>query len=248
MWVQTLVSINPNVIVGDSTAGATAVSRETTTIPIVFTMVADPVGSGFVASFARPGGNITGFSNFEPSLAGKWLALLKEAVPGIERASLVFKPETAPFARYYLTEFDAAAKSLSVKAIPGSVRDITELETLIATLGTKPQGGLVALADIFTYTNRERIITLATQNRIPAIYYQRAFTAAGGLMSYGVDVPDLFQRAASYVDRIIRGEKPSDLAVQAPTKFELIVNLKAAKAIGLSLLPTFLARADEVIE
>jgi putative ABC transport system substrate-binding protein len=243
-----LVGLKPDVIIGDSTAGTLALARETKLIPIVFVMVADPVGSGFVVSFARPGGNITGFSNFEPSLGGKWIELLKELAPRVERIALLYKPETAPFARSYLTESEAAAKSLGVDAIPLPVRDISEMERLVAALGSGPQAGLVALPDIFTYANRERIITLAAQYRIPAVHYHRAFPAEGGLMSYGVDVPQLFRRAAAYADRILRGEKPADLAVQAPTKFELIINRKTAKTLGLSVSFHLLLRADEVIE
>jgi putative ABC transport system substrate-binding protein len=247
-FAKELVGLKPDVIIGDSTAGTLALARETKSIPIVFVMVADPVGSGFVVSFARPGRNITGFSNFEPSLGGKWVELLKELAPRVERIALLYKPETAPFARMYLTESEVAAKSLGVNAIALPVRDISEMERLVAALGSGPQAGLVALPDIFTYANRERIITLAAQYRIPAVHYHRAFSADGGLMSYGVNVPDLFRRAAAYVDRILRGEKPADLAVQAPTKFELIVNRKTAKALGLSVSPHLLLRADEVIE
>jgi putative ABC transport system substrate-binding protein len=243
-----LVGLKPDVIIGDSTAGTLALARETNSIPIVFVMVADPVGSGFVASFARPGGNITGFSNFEPSLGGKWVELLKELAPRVERIALLYKPETAPFARLYLTECEAAAKSIGVNTTPLPVRDISEMARLVAALGPAPQAGLVALPDIFTYANRGRIITLAAQYRIPAVHYHRAFAEVGGLMSYGIDVPDMFRRAAAYVDRILRGEKPADLAVQAPTKFELIINLKTAKALGLTVPPSMLARADAVIE
>jgi putative ABC transport system substrate-binding protein len=247
-FAKELVGLKPDVIVGDSTAGVLALARETKSIPVVFVMVADPVGSGFVASFARPGGNFTGFSNFVPSLAGKWVELLKELAPRVERIALLYKPETAPFAGSYLTESGVAAKSLGVTVIPLPVRDISEMERLIATLGSGPQAGLVALPDIFTYANRERIITLAAQYRIPAVHYHHAFPAHGGLMSYGVNVPDLFRRAAAYVDRILRGEKPTDLAVQAPTRFELIINRKTAKALGLNVSPHLLVRADEVIE
>jgi putative ABC transport system substrate-binding protein len=247
-FAKELVGLKPDMIIGDSTAGTTALARETKSIPLVFVMVADPIGSGFVVSYARPGGNITGFSNFEPSLGGKWVELLKELAPRVERIALVFKPETAPFAGLYLTECEAAAKSLGVNVIPLPVRDISEMERLVATLGSGPQAGLVALPDIFTYANRERIITLAAQYRIPAVHYHRAFPAHGGLMSYGVNVPDLFRRAAAYVDRILHGEKPTGLAVQAPTKFELIINRKTAKALGLSVSPHLLVRADEVIE
>ena len=247
-FAKELVNLKPDVMIGDSTAGAIALARETKSIPIVFVMVADPVGSGFVVSFARPGGNITGFSNFEPSLGGKWVELLKALAPGVERIALLYKPETAPFARSYLTECEAAGKSLDVNAIPLPVQDIPEMERMVAALGSGPQAGLVALPDIFTYASRKRIITLAAQYRIPAIHYHRAFPASGGLMSYGINVPDLFRRSAAYVDRILRGEKPADLAVQAPTKFELIINLKTTKALGLTVPPTLLTRADEVIE
>jgi putative ABC transport system substrate-binding protein len=247
-FAKELVGLKPDVIIGDSTAGTLALARETNSIPMVFVMVADPVGSGFVASFARPGGNITGFSNFEPSLGGKWVELLKELAPGVERVALLYKPETAPFARLYLTKCEAAAKSLGVDTIPLPVRNISEMERMVAALASGPQAGLVALPDIFTYSNRGRIITLAAKYRIPAVHYHRAFAEAGGLMSYGIDVPDLFRRAAAYADRILRGEKPADLAVQAPTKFELIINRKTAKALGLSVSPQLLVRADEVIE
>ena len=243
-----LVGLKPDVIIGDSTAGTLALARETRSIPVVFVMVADPVGSGFVVSFARPGGNFTGFSNFEPSLGGKWVELLKDLAPRVERIALLYKPETAPFARSYLIEAEATAKSFSVNTIPLPVRDISEMERVVAALASGSQAGLVALPDIFTYANRERIITLAAHYRIPAVHYHRAFPTAGGLMSYGINVPDLFRQAAAYVDRILRGEEPADLAVQAPTKFELIINRKTANALGLSVSPRLLLRADEVIE
>jgi putative ABC transport system substrate-binding protein len=226
-----------------------ALQRETRTIPIVFVTVADPVGSGFVASLPRPGGNITGFSHIESSLAGKWPELLKEIAPQLTRIAIIFNPETAPGAgSYYKSPFDTAARSLSAVPIAGPVHVPADIEGLLSSYGHEQATGLVIMPDAFTNLHRELIISLSARYRVPAIYPFHFMAAEGGLMSYGVDLLDLYLRAATYVDRILKGEKPADLPVQLPTKFELIVNLKTAKALGLAVPPSLLARADGVIE
>jgi putative ABC transport system substrate-binding protein len=246
-----LVELQPDVIVAQNTLHVTALLRETHTIPIVFVAVADPIGSGYVASLARPGGNITGFVTTESSLGGKWLELLKEIAPGVPRIAIMFNPRTAPAAgEYYLPPFEATAVSLAVKASAMRVHAASEIEGAIAALGGESRGGLVIMPDTFTHAaiNRELIIKLAARHRIPVIYPFRFWVSEGGLISYGVDGNDLFRRVPAYIDRILRGAKPSDLPVQLPIKFELAINLKTAKALGLEIPPTLLARADEVIE
>jgi putative tryptophan/tyrosine transport system substrate-binding protein len=243
-----LVAPQPNVILSSTTPTTTALLQQTRTIPIVFAIVADPIGSGFVASFARPGGNVTGFIFTEPTMAGKWLELLKQIAPRIARVAMLFNPVSAPYADYWLNPFKAAATSFAVEAIPAPVRDRSELETVIAAQAREPNGGLIAMPDSFLEVNRVEIASLAARYRLPAVYPFRLFAEVGGLLSYGVDRTDNFRRAATYVDRIFKGENPAELPVQAPIKFELVVNLKTAKAIGLEVSPTLLARADEVIE
>jgi ABC-type uncharacterized transport system substrate-binding protein len=242
-----LVALAPDVILSQSTPALAALQKATRTIPIVFVSVSDPVGDGLVASLAKPGGNITGFSNYEPTLAGKWLELVREVAARVERIAILFHPGTAPHS-IFLPPMEAAASSLAVKLIPARVHNNTEIESAIATLGREPGGGLFAMPDSFTNVHRKSIISSAALHRVPAIYAFRFWAADGGLMTYGVDVRDQYQRAASYVDRIFKGEKPADLPVQQPTKFELAINLKTAKALGLEVPPTVLARADEVIE
>ena len=217
-------------------------------IPIVFALVADPIGSGFVASFPRPGGNATGFINFEPTIAGKWLELLKEIAPRVNRVAILFNPVTAPHFEYFLNPFKAATASFGVEAITAPVRDTSELESVIAAQAPEPNSGLIVMPDSFTTSRRVEIISLAARYRLPVIYPYREFAEVGGLLSYGLDRLDNFRRAATYADRILKGEKPSELPVQAPVKFELVINLKTAKALGLDVPPTLLARADEVIE
>jgi putative tryptophan/tyrosine transport system substrate-binding protein len=242
-----LVALQPDLVLAQNTPNTAALAQQTRNIPIVFATVSDPVGSGFVANFPRPGGNVTGFTNIEPTTAGKWLELLKEIAPHVARVAFLFNPATAPY-EYYLSSFKAAARSFAVEAIAAPVRDRSELEPVITALARAPNGGLVLMTDTFLLNHREEITSLAVRYRLPAVYPYRAFTEAGGLLSYGNDTHDNFRRAASYVDRILKGAKPSGLPVQAPVKFDLAVNLKTAKALGLDVPPSLLARADEVIE
>jgi putative ABC transport system substrate-binding protein len=249
VYARELVGLAPAVILANSPPAVAALRERTSTIPIVFTGVTDPVGSGFVASIPRPGGNITGFSNFEPPIGGKWLEVLKGVAPYLARVGLVFNPQTAPGRGViFLSSLEAAGSSLAVEPIAVPVRDAAEIEPTINAFALVPKGGLIVAPDIFTTTNRDEIISLASRHRLPAVYPLRYFVASGGLMSYGIDVVDQFRRSASYVDRILKGEKPADLPVQAPTKFELVINLKTAKALGLEVPPKLLALADEVIE
>jgi putative ABC transport system substrate-binding protein len=247
-FAKELVALQPDVILSESTPTTASLMQHTRTIPIVFAVVSDPIGSGFVASFARPSGNVTGFTNIEQTMAGKGLELLKETVPGVASVALLFNPVTAPYVRYFLDPFKAAAASLGVETLAASVRDRADLEPAIAAQARTPNGGLVVMADSFTSAHRTEITSLTARYRVPAVYPYRFFTEVGGLLSYGSDLHDNFRRAATYADRILKGARPSELPVQAPVKFELILNLKAAKALGLTVPPTLLARADEVIE
>jgi putative ABC transport system substrate-binding protein len=241
---QELVALQPDIILAASTPATAAVQRETRTIPIVFN--GNPVASGIVA-LDRPGGNITGFVNFEATLGGKWLELLSEIAPGLKRAAIMFNTDTAP-ASAYMPSFETAARSLKVVPITAPVQSAVEIETAIVALGREPGGGLVVMPDVFMTTHRVLIISAAAQNNVPAVYPVSAYARDGGLLSYGVQQVDLFRRAATYVDRILRGEKPGDLPVQFPTKYELFLNLRTAKALGLDIPPTLLALADEAIE
>jgi putative ABC transport system substrate-binding protein len=247
-FAKELVALQPDLIVTQSTPITATLLQETRTIPIVFALVADPIGSGFVASFAKPGGNVTGFVTIEPTMAGKWLELLKEIAPSVARAAFLFNPVTATYFEYWLNPFKTAAVSFAVEAIAAPVRDRSELESVIAEQARAPNGGLVVMPDTFTDTHRVEITSLAAGYRLPAVYPYRQFPAVGGLLSYGDDLIDNFRRAPTYADRILKGEKPSELPVQAPVKFDLVINLKTAKALGLEVPPTLLARADEVIE
>ena len=243
-----LIASQPDLILSNSTPTTAALLKQTRTIPIVFAVVSDPVGSGFVASFARPGGNVTGLTNIEPTMPGKWLELLKEIAPRVNRAAFLFNPATATYADYYVNPFKAAAASFSVDAVIASVRDRSELEHVISAQARGPSGGLVVMTDAFTSDHGAEITALAAHYRLPAIYPFRFFAELGGLLSYGNDLLDSFWRAAGYVDRILKGEKPADLPVQAPTKYELVINLKTAKALGLNVPLQLQQRADEVIE
>jgi putative ABC transport system substrate-binding protein len=247
-FARELVAIHCDVIVGVTTPVVAALLRQTRTIPIVFTQVSDPVGSGFVASLSRPGGNVTGFINLESSLGSKWVELLKELAPGVERVALMFNPKMAPYAEYYVRPFQAAAPSFAVSAITVPVHDAVEIEGSMATLAQAKGGGLIVMPDTFTWNRRKLIVSLAARYHLPAIYPFREFVNEGGLISYGVDAGDLRVRAATYVDKILKGAKPADLPVQLPTKFELVINLKTAKALGLAVPSSLLAWADEVIE
>jgi putative tryptophan/tyrosine transport system substrate-binding protein len=243
-----LAALQPDVILASTTPTTTALLRQTRTIPIVFATVGDPIGSGFVTSLSRPGGNATGFSTIEVSLGGKWLELLKEIAPRVARVALLFNPATATYAEPYLNSFKSAAASVGVKAIGAPVNDRSEFESVVAAQAREPDGGLVVIADAFTSAHRVEITSLAARYRIPALYPWRHFTEVGGLLPYGTDLIDNFRRAATYVDRILKGENQSELPVQAPVKFELVINLKAAKALGLTVPSSLLATADEVIE
>jgi putative ABC transport system substrate-binding protein len=243
-----LVALRPDLILSHNTPTTAALLRETRTIAIVFASVSDPVGSGFVASFPRPGGNVTGFTNIEPTIAGKSLELLKEIAPTVERVALLFNPATAPYAEVFFTPFKAAAASFAVEAIKAPIRDASELESVIAEQARAPNGGLVAMTDSFLTVHRVEITSLAARYRLPAVYPFRYFTEVGGLMSYGSDQTDNIRRAAIYADRILKGAKPSELPVQAPVKFDLVINLKTAKALGLDVPLSLQQRADEVIE
>jgi putative ABC transport system substrate-binding protein len=242
-FAKELVSLDPDVIFVNSTSATAAVQRETTIIPVVFATVSDPVGSGFVASLARPGGNITGFVNVEASIAGKWLGLLKEIAPGIKRVGLMYNPATATYFQYYLRPFEAAAEATGVKFTSLTVRNVVEIQQAFATRSR--DDGVVLMSDPFLTVNRAFANELALQFRIPVV---SGVSRSGSLVSYAPDTEDLFRRAASYVDRILRGASPADLPVQLPTKFELVVNLKTATALGLTVPQTLLAEADEVIE
>lgn len=220
----------------------------TRAIPVIFAQVGDPMGSGFVTSLARPGGNVTGFTPIVGSLGGKWVEVLRDIAPSVSRVTLVFNPPTAPFVEGYLNPFRAAAASLGVEALIAPVNDMPELESLFATQAREPNGGFVVIPDVFTIGHRAEIISLAARWRVPAIYWSRSFTENGGLISYGPYIPDEYRRAASYVDRILKGAKPSELPVQAPTKFELVINIKTAKALGLDVPLHLQQLADEVIE
>jgi putative ABC transport system substrate-binding protein len=248
-FAKELVELQPDVILARSTPATAVLKAETRTIPIVFTTVSDPIGSGFVANLAHPGGNITGFTNFESSISGKWLGLLKEIAPRITQVGAMYNPETAPYAPYYVRPFEVAAKAFSVEPISVVVHNDADIERAIAGLARESSGGLIILPDAFTTSShRTQIIDQAARHHVPAVYPYGFIADEGGLMSYGIDVTDLYQRAASYIDRIFHGTKPSDLPVQQPTKFELIINLKTAKALGLTVPPTLLTRADVVIE
>jgi len=243
-----LVSSAPEIIVATSTPVLAALKQATGTIPFVFSVVNDPLGQGFVASLARPGGNITGFTFVEFTMVGKWLEMLKEIAPNVRRVALIFNPQTAPYYSVYLREFGEVPATLALELAAAPVRDEAELEAAVAILTRDPAGGLIAAPDPFINTRRGLIMRLAMRHRLPAIYGFRHFVLEGALMSYGPDTADIVRRSASYVDRILKGEKPGDLPVQAPTKYELAINLKTAKALGLTVPPSLLARADEVIE
>jgi putative ABC transport system substrate-binding protein len=245
-FAQELVGLHPDIIVTNTTPTTAAVQRETHTIPIVFATVADPVASGIVARLDRPSGNVTGFANGEATLGGKWLELLSEIAPGLKRAAIMFNPDTAPVSAF-MPSFETAARSLKVVPITAPVHSDVEIETAIIALGREPGGGLVVMPDVFMETHRVPIIVAAARNNIPAVY-DTPYARDGGLLSFGVDRVDLFRRAASYVDRILRGAKPAELPVQFPTKFDMVLNLKTAKALGLAIPPSILLRADEVIE
>jgi len=247
-FAKEIIALNPDLIISHGTPNTAALAKHTRTIPIIFVNVTDPIKGGFVASFSKPGGNVTGFTHYEPTLASKWLELLKEVAPRVNRVAFLFNPTTAPYFEYYLTPFKAAARSLGVEAIVAPVRERVEFEAIIAAQAREPKGGLILIPDTYTSAHRTEIVTLANRYRIAAVYPLPFFTAQGGLLSYGIDTRDQYQRAAAYADRVLKGEKPSDLPVQLPVKYELVINLKTAKALNLNVPPSIIARADEVIE
>ncbi len=243
-----LVALKPELILSSSTPTTAAVLQQTRTVPIIFTIVADPVGSGFVANLARPGGNVTGFTNFEPTLGTKWLGLLREIAPRVSRVAFLFNPATAPYAEYFLKPFKDAAASMGVEAITASVNNTPQLESVVAAQAGKPNTGLIVMPDAFLNSHRAEIVSLAARYRLPTVYPYRFFAEIGGLLSYGTDLIANFRHAATYVDRILKGTKPSQLPVQAPDKFEMTINLKTAKTLGLDVSPQLQERADNIIE
>jgi len=245
--VAELVRAAPDLIVANSSPVIVALKQATNTIPVVFASVNDPVGQGFISSLARPGGNITGFTFVDLPILGKWLAMLKQIAPGVRKAILLFNPETAPFYSVFLREWEVPPW-LAVELVGAPARNEAEIETVVSGHASEPGGGLIAPADVFNIAHRALIISLADRYRLPAVYYLRQFAAEGGLMSYGPDIVDTFRRSPSYVDRILKGAKPADLPVQQPTKFELVINLKTAKSLGLDVPLHLQQLADEVIE
>jgi putative tryptophan/tyrosine transport system substrate-binding protein len=243
-----LAGSNPAVMLASNTPTLAALQRATRTIPIVFANVSDPIGGGFIQSFSRPGGNITGFVPTEPPLGGKWLTLLKGIAPKVSRVAFIFNPETAPYAGEFFRQAETAAASVAVEIIATAVRDDLEIEGTIASLAREPNGGLIVLPSAFTTAHRAQIIASAARHLLPAVYAYRYFATDGGLMSYGNDLSNTFRGAAGYVDRILKGKEPADLPVQAPIKYELVINLKTANAIGLTIPEAQLATADEVIQ
>ena len=244
---EEMVALAPDVILASGNAGVAPLLQATRTVPVVFVIVPDPVGAGFVDSLARPGGNATGFIAYEYGLSGKWLEVLKEIAPGVTRAAVIRDPALASGPGQFAA-IQSIAPSLGVEVSPVNVRDAGEIERAITAFAHSPNGGLIVTGSALVGIHRHLIIALAARHKLPAVYVERTYVAAGGLISYGSDFLDQYRRAASYVDRILKGEKPADLPVQQPTKYELVINLKTAKALGLDIPPTLLARADEVIE
>jgi putative tryptophan/tyrosine transport system substrate-binding protein len=247
-FAKELINLRLDVLVANTTPSLVAMQKANSTIPIIFIGVADPVGQGFVPSLARPGGNMTGFGLEEPSMGAKWVELIKEIAPSVVRSTILFNPESAPFARMFLPSMEAAARSAALTLRVAPVSNGTDIEHTIAAAGREQAGGLIALPDAFLSGQRDLIVRLATLHQLPAVYTYRSFVASGGLIAYGIDRVEIFRLAASYVDRILKGEKPADLPVQLPTKFELVINLRSARVLGLTVPPSLLARADEVIE
>jgi putative ABC transport system substrate-binding protein len=245
-----LVDLRPNAIFGVTTPAVGALARETRTIPIVFAGVSDPIGGGFVANLAHPGGNITGFTtgNADPALGGKWVELLKQIAPRTARVALLFNPATVVPVQFFMPSIQAAASSFAVQASAAPVHGKDEIEGVVAAQARDPGGALIVMPDVFNDVNREPIIALAARYSVPAIYYNRFFSEPGGLISYGDVRSEQFRLAAGYIDRVLKGEKPADLPVQVPTKYELIINLKTAKALGLTIPDKLFTAADEMIE
>ena len=247
-FAKELVELKPDLIVAATTPAVAALMQESQTVPIVFVQVVDPLSSGFISNLARPGGNITGFVTFEFSMGGKWLETLKQVAPRVNRVALIFHPQTAPFSESFVRVIEAAAPSLALETVAMPVRDSGDLEGAVSAFARSPGGGVIVLPDMFNTVHRDTLVGLAERYRLPAVYPFRYYAMSGGLISDGVDTSDLYRRSASYVDRILKGGKPGELPIQTPTKFELVINLKTAKGLGLEVPPTLLARADEVIE
>ncbi len=247
-YAMEIVRLRPDVIVANGTPASFAFKRLTQTIPIIFVQVTDPVGQGLVQNLARPGENLTGFTNYEFSMGGKWLQLLKEIVPQMKRAAVLFNPETAPYAELFLGPIIETARSLSVEVLAIPVSNETGISSVIDEFDRNLNSGLIVIPSVFMTARRELIVRHAARSGVPALYPFPYFVTSGGLISYGIDIADLWRRVPTYVDRILKGEKPSDLPVQQPTKFQLVINLKTAKALGLTIPPGVLAIADEVIE
>jgi putative tryptophan/tyrosine transport system substrate-binding protein len=246
-YAAELVALKPDVILANTTPAVAALQQQTATIPLVFVQVTDPLGQGFIASLSHPGGNLTGFSFVDFTVSGKWLEALKEIAPAVNRVAVIYSQKTMPFAPY-LPSLQSAATSLGLEMIAAPVQDNDEIERSVAAISREAGGGLCVIPDPFVAEHAVKIVELAARYRIPAIYPRRGFVVDGGLIAYGTDVVDLFKGAAGYVDRILRGEKPADLPVQSPTKYELIINLKTARNLGITVPPSLIARADEVIE
>jgi ABC-type uncharacterized transport system substrate-binding protein len=242
-----LVALAPDVILANAGTGVGPLLQATRTVPIVFANVVDPVGAGYVDSLARPGGNATGFTSYEFAIGGKWLELLKEVAPAVSRAAVIRDPAISAGLGLF-GAIQSAAPSMGLEVSPVNVRDAREIERAVAAFARQPNGGLIVTGSAGAVVHRDLIVALAARHKRPAVYYERYFVAAGGLISYGPDLVDQYRRAAGYVDRILKGEKPADLPVQAPTRYELVVNMKTAKALGIEVPPTVIARADEVIE
>lgn len=247
-YAAELVALRPDVLLAQSSPSVVALRQKTSTLPIVFTMVSDPVGQGFVKSLGHPGGNVTGFSDFNALMAGKWLDMLTQVTPPVGRVAVLYNPATAPYAGLMMRAIEQAAPAFAMSAQGTPCRDDAGIEAVIAELANAGRGGLLVLTDIFNIVHRDTILAAAAKHRLPTVYFTRSFTDAGGLMSYGIDYADLFLRSAAYIDRILKGINPRDLPVQQPTKFELSINLRTAKARDITLSTTLLATADEVIE
>jgi putative ABC transport system substrate-binding protein len=247
-YAAELIALDPEVLVVWGSPGVGALGRQTSRIPIVLVNVTDPVGQGFAESLAHPGGNITGFTDYDPPMAGKWLRMLTQIIPPVARVAVLFNPTTAPFAGPMLRVIEESAPSLAVAVRAAPCHDDAETEAMMIGLAREERAGLLVLPENFVIVHRHAIITLAARYRLPAVYPYRFFTTSGGLMSYGIDPNELFRRAASYVDRILKGAKPADMPVQNPDKFKLVINLKTAQALGITVAPSLLTTADEVIE
>jgi putative ABC transport system substrate-binding protein len=246
--VTQIVNLKPELILANSTPVATALQEQTRTVPVVFVQVTDPIGQGLAANLAKPGGNLTGLTNFEFSIGSKWIEILKDIVPRLERVAIVFNPDTAPFAEQFTRPITATAATFAMAPTVVAARDAAELERMISAFAQGSNGGLLVLPDVSTVNHRQEIIALAGRHRLPAIYPYRLFATSGGLVSYGSDIADVFRRAAWFVDRILRGSSPGNIPIEAPTKFELVINLKSAKALQVDVPQRLLALADDIIE